>query len=82
MLTELWSEKFKWFDPSPIEPFNLGAEKGGAERGPKDAAKPKASASGGGGSPAEGEGETLSCWRMALRHPKWRSDEIVRQISM
>ena len=24
MLTELWCEKFEWFDPSPIEPFNLG----------------------------------------------------------
>ena len=22
ILTELWSEKFEWFDPSPIEPFN------------------------------------------------------------
>ena len=21
-LTELWYEKFEWFDPSPIEPFN------------------------------------------------------------
>ena len=24
MLTELSSEKFEWFGPSPIEPFNLG----------------------------------------------------------
>ena len=24
ILTELWCEKFEWFDPSPIEPFNLG----------------------------------------------------------
>ena len=24
MLTELRSEKFEWFGPSPIEPFNLG----------------------------------------------------------
>ena len=24
ILTELWSEKFEWFGPSPIEPFNLG----------------------------------------------------------
>ena len=24
MLCELWSEKFEWFGPSPIEPFNLG----------------------------------------------------------
>ena len=23
ILTELWSEKFEWFGPSPIEPFNL-----------------------------------------------------------
>ena len=23
ILTELGSEKFEWFDPSPIEPFNL-----------------------------------------------------------
>ena len=22
MLFELWSEKFEWFGPSPIEPFN------------------------------------------------------------
>ena len=22
MLTELWCEKFEWFGPSPIEPFN------------------------------------------------------------
>ena len=22
-MTELWSEKFEWFGPSPIEPFNL-----------------------------------------------------------
>ena len=25
ILTELRSEKFEWFGPSPIEPFNLGA---------------------------------------------------------
>ena len=24
ILTELRSEKFEWFGPSPIEPFNLG----------------------------------------------------------
>ena len=24
ILTELWSEKFEWFGPSPIEPFHLG----------------------------------------------------------
>ena len=24
ILTELWCERFEWFDPSPIEPFNLG----------------------------------------------------------
>ena len=24
ILTELWCEKFEWFDPSPIEPFNSG----------------------------------------------------------
>ena len=27
ILTELWSEKFEWFDPSPIEPFNQGIER-------------------------------------------------------
>ena len=26
MLTELSSEKFEWFDPSPIEPFNSGSD--------------------------------------------------------
>ena len=25
-MTELRSEKFEWFDPSPIEPFNPGVE--------------------------------------------------------
>ena len=25
-MTELRSEKFEWFGPSPIEPFNLGAD--------------------------------------------------------
>ena len=25
ILTELQSEKFEWFGPSPIEPFNSGA---------------------------------------------------------
>ena len=42
ILTELRSEKFEWFDPPPIEPFNLGAagrgrlrdgRRGGGERG-------------------------------------------------
>ena len=28
ILTELCSEYFEWFDPSPIEPFNLGADAG------------------------------------------------------
>ena len=28
ILTELWSEKFEWFGPSPIEPFNLGPGRG------------------------------------------------------
>ena len=23
-MTKLWSEKFEWFGPSPIEPFNSG----------------------------------------------------------
>ena len=27
ILTELRSEKFEWFDPSPIEPFNSGPER-------------------------------------------------------
>ena len=27
-MTELWSEKSEWFDPSPIEPFNLGSDAG------------------------------------------------------
>ena len=36
MLCELWSEKFEWFGPSPIEPFNLApygalSSKGAAE---------------------------------------------------
>ena len=29
ILTELRSEKFEWFDPSPIEPFNSGGRRGG-----------------------------------------------------
>ena len=33
MLCELWSEKFEWFGPSPIEPFNLGAVKPPVARG-------------------------------------------------
>ena len=35
ILTELRSEKFEWFGPSPIEPFNLGAGRagGGSSRG-------------------------------------------------
>ena len=28
ILTELRSEKFEWFDPSPIEPFNFGLDDG------------------------------------------------------
>ena len=32
ILTELWCEKFEWFDPSPIEPFNSGP--GRRARGP------------------------------------------------
>ena len=28
ILTELRSEKFEWFDPSPIEPFNSGDHRG------------------------------------------------------
>ena len=52
-LTELWCEKFEWFGPSPIEPFNIqiihgpvAAEQGGAEarekrqREPHRAAEP------------------------------------------
>ena len=27
ILTELRSEKFEWFGPSPIEPFNLGVRR-------------------------------------------------------
>ena len=30
MLTELWSEKFEWFGPSPIEPFVLAGHGGEA----------------------------------------------------
>ena len=33
ILTELWCEKFEWFDPSPIEPFNLGREWGPSRQG-------------------------------------------------
>ena len=33
ILTELWSEKFEWFDPSPIEPFNLGFSGSGSASG-------------------------------------------------
>ena len=37
MLTELRSEKFEWFGPSPIEPFNLGpvGERGVLGRRPR-----------------------------------------------
>ena len=31
ILTELRSEKFEWFDPSPIEPFNSDAHEGAGE---------------------------------------------------
>ena len=32
MLCELWSEKFEWFGPSPIEPFNQVHDRGVARR--------------------------------------------------
>ena len=35
ILTELWSEKFEWFDPSPIEPFNSDEDR--VQEGARDA---------------------------------------------
>ena len=35
MLTELRSEKFEWFGPSPIEPFNLGWNPGDRQKSPR-----------------------------------------------
>ena len=40
ILTELWREKFEWFDPSPIEPFNLDKNRVGHDLLGQRAAEP------------------------------------------
>jgi len=47
ILTEFWSEKFEWFGPSPIEPFNLGGRRRQQRHDPRAARGPEESRQGG-----------------------------------
>ena len=48
-MTELWCEKFEWFDPSPVEPVNLGLLGRAALRPPRGGRRDGAGAGGAAG---------------------------------
>ena len=78
ILTELCSEKFEWFDPSPIEPFNLdgdeAAEEGVAEDEERALRRRDLDARRVAGA-AEIHGSSGHCWRASTA--RWAVQEAV-----